>query len=403
MPKTSTIQQPKAGTKLTELAQSLAQGSDILTDGHETVEEPAIVGEASGASDEGQQNLNTNMNTEELTKVLMDHTKDLSTHWDKQLSALTKAFETTRLTPTFPSGNSVPLPKFSGDCNEDVNEFLANFNRTALFYKFSGDRKAEILPLSLTGKASIWYNTTPGLSGKNFDTLAEALKKHFHSDSDVWLLRQKLNERKQLATESVSEFAAGIRRLGQRINLPRSECINYFIQGLKPELKSFVILQRPTSFEEAEMHAKLKESVPEPKPVDRTDEILKALAHIQQTAASKENSSVAAFDRYENTHSKPVPGDHPVTRDDIARIVQQQIRQEMRRNSQFSGQNTRGRRTFDGRPICDFCNKPGHIVATCRQRQNQGRDPRIPNAPRVQTQSWGRPQYSSHTGNQNLN
>ena len=297
----------------------------------------------------------------------------------------------------------MPLPKFSGDGNEDVNEFLANFSRTARFYKFSEERKAEILPLYLTGNASIWYNTTPGLVGKNFDTLTEALKKHFHSDSDVWLLRQKLNERKQLPTESVSEFAAGIRRLGQRINLPRSECINYFIQGLKPELKSFVILQRPTSFEEAEMHAKLKESVPEPKPVDRTDEILKALAHMQQTAAARENSSVAAFERYENTHSKPVPEERPVTRDDIAKIVQQQIRQEMRRTSQFSAQNTRGRRTFDGRPICDFCNKPGHIVATCRQRQNQGRDPRIPSVPRGPTQSWGRPQYSSHAGTQNLN
>ena len=108
------------------------------------------------------------------------------------------------------------------------------------------------------------------------------------------------------------------------------------------------------------MHAKLKESVPEPKPLDRIDEILKALVHMQQTAASKENSSVAAFDRYENTHSKRVPGERPVTKDDIARIVQQQIQQEMRRNSQFSGQNMRGRRTFDGRPICNFCNEPGH-------------------------------------------
>ena len=247
------------------------------------------------------------MNTEDLTKVLTAHTKDLSTHWAKQLSALTKAVETTCLKPTFPSGNSVPLPKFSSDCNEDVNEFLANFNRTTCFYKFSEDRKAEILPLYLTGNASIWYNTKPGLSGKNFNTLAKALKKQFHSDSEVWLSRQKLNEQKQLATKLVSEFAAGIRHLGQRINLPHLECINHFIQGLTPGLKIFVILQGPTLFKKAKMHAKLKESVPEPKPVDRTDEILKALAHMQQMATSRENSSVAAFDHFENTHSKPSP------------------------------------------------------------------------------------------------
>lgn len=87
LPKTSTIQQPKAGTKSTELAQSLAQGSDLLTDGHETVEEPAVVSEASGTSDEGQQNLLINMNADDLSKVLTDHTKDLSTHWDKIVGA----------------------------------------------------------------------------------------------------------------------------------------------------------------------------------------------------------------------------------------------------------------------------------------------------------------------------
>ena len=118
------------------------------------------------------------MNAEDLTKVVRNHTKDLSTHWDKQLSALTKAVETTHLTPTFPSGNSVPLPKFYGECKEDVNEFLASFNRTARFYKFCEGRKAEILPLYLTGNASI----TP-------QQAYQGLKKHFHSDSNVWMLR----------------------------------------------------------------------------------------------------------------------------------------------------------------------------------------------------------------------
>ena len=117
----------------------------------------------------------------------------------------------------------------------------------------------------------------PGSKRIHFEYLAGALKTQFHSDSDVWLLWQKLNERKQLPSEMVSEFAAAIGRLAQQINLPRSECINYFTQVLKPDLNNFVILQRPTSFEEAEMHAKLKESVPDAKPADRTDEILKAL------------------------------------------------------------------------------------------------------------------------------
>ena len=155
------------------------------------------------------------------------------------------------------------MPRFSGGAHEDVNEFLTNFNRTAAFYHLSFETKAEGLPLFLTGRAGIWFNTTPELKGRSFDILSHALKKQFRSDSDVWLLRQRLNDTKQLSTKTVSMFAAKIRRLCQRINLPRSECVNYFIQGFQPHIKNYVLLQKPGTIEDTEMHAKLKESLPE--------------------------------------------------------------------------------------------------------------------------------------------
>ena len=66
--------------------------------------------------------------------------------------------------------------------------------------------------------------------------------------------------------------------MGQRVGLTQALCITTFIQNLRPELKNYVLLQRPDSLEEAETHAKLKESLPDPKPADRTDETLNALA-----------------------------------------------------------------------------------------------------------------------------
>ena len=50
-----------------------------------------------------------------------------------------------------------------------------------------------------------------------------------------------------------------------------------FIQNLRPDLKHYILLQRPESLEAAEMHARMKESLPEPKIVDQTDEILSIL------------------------------------------------------------------------------------------------------------------------------
>ena len=60
----------------------------------------------------------------------------------------------------FSGNNRIPLPKFSGDGSKDANEFLAIFERIARLYKLNKDRKMEIFILSLTGNASVWFNTT---------------------------------------------------------------------------------------------------------------------------------------------------------------------------------------------------------------------------------------------------
>ena len=108
------------------------------------------------------------MDTDQVAKLLFDHTKELAVHWESQLATLTSALKLSTQTPSFPASNSVPLPKFSGDGSEDVNELLANFERIARFYNLSEDRKTETFPLSLTGNANVWFNTTPGLNEKKF-------------------------------------------------------------------------------------------------------------------------------------------------------------------------------------------------------------------------------------------
>ena len=136
------------------------------------------------------------------------------------------------------------------------------------------------------------------------------------------------------------------------------------------------------TLEEAENHAKLKESVPEKKTDDRIDEILKAIAPIVKQA---QTPTVAAYESYNNSQN-PTRANRenpPISKEDTAQIVSQQIRQELRRTNHSQTNrmpSNRGRRSFDGRPICDYCNKVGHIRAyACRQSLSQNRDPRIRN------------------------
>ena len=325
---------------------------------------------------------NPTMDLQHLTDTLSALQKEQAKQWHTQLTALVKNLEQTRSTPTVSASNSM-LPKFSGSESEDVTEFLTNFERAAQFYKFSEEQKAQALPLYLTSAANVWFNTTPGLADKPFDYLANALKKQFHTESDIWLLRQQLHARHQMPTERVSEFAATIRRLCRRLELPPSECLTVFIQNLRPELKNYVLLQRPHSIEEAEMHAKLKESLPDAKPSDRFDELLSAIKNLQPSATPTPAPVVASYappTYLQDNSPRPFRDNPSLSRDEISQMIRQEVRRAT--NSRTPGQIQRGRRTFDGRPICDFCNRAGHVMAVCRQRQTRARDPRIPYSPR---------------------
>ena len=337
--------------------------------------------------------------TEQLHKQSEHHTEQLQ----QQMHAFAKTFEKSHTAMPISGSNNIKFPTFSGNASADVNSFLRQFNLTAAFYKLNSFQKADMLPLLLTGNANVWFSTS-ALSSATFEQLSDALKKQFHTESDVWLLRQQLLNKKQAPNETVAQFASEIRKLCQRLNVPTEESVNYLLNGLKPELKNYVILHRPKTFAEAETHAKLREALPEAKPKDRTDEILNALAKMKNS----EEPKIAAYNAPFTTSQAPRAGysqEKPLGRDEITQLIRQELRRS--RNQQSQGQDYRNRRTFDGRPICNYCRKPGHVAYVCRKRQADNGDPRIPTtqnrSPQYNNRNTERPFNSPVSNPQTLN
>ena len=78
---------------------------------------------------------------------------------------------------------------------------------------------------------------------------------HFASGGSTWHIRQTLGQRRQLEREPISKYSYSVCTHFARLDLWTSEWTNYFTQGLKAEIRKYVILQQP------ENYAKLKESV----------------------------------------------------------------------------------------------------------------------------------------------
>lgn len=125
----------------------------------------------------------------------------------------------------------------------------------------------------------------------------------------------------------------------------------------------------------------LKESLPNPKPADGSDKILKVLNQLQEKTAPKPKSTITAADHYHPFRDQAAGEFHPGTQEQVSQIVTQVICQELHRQNktQANYQNTRGRRSSQGQPICDFCNRWRHVIAPCRQqvRQTRGQTPGV--------------------------
>lgn len=156
---------------------------------------------------------------EVLTKLLSERNKLFFQRCQEQIPAFSNALAQSQLRSLISETNSIPMPEYSGDPNEDVKGFLRQFNGIASFYKYSNEEKAKMLPLLLTGNAPVWRNSIRDLATMNFEELYEALLKQFHSEADIFRLRLLLFDRKQLPGERVSQFASEIRKFCLRLDM----------------------------------------------------------------------------------------------------------------------------------------------------------------------------------------
>ena len=153
-----------------------------------------------------------------------------------------------------------PRP-FNGLPNEDLNEWLMKFERFAKFYNWSNAKKLGAISLLLDGPALAWLHTQNPDTVNNYNNLVETLKSRFGAQNLYFLFRKELYSRKQGPLEPLSLYTADIIKMCQQLSISDKDMMNIFINGLSSEIKNYVILNQPDSFEKAESLARLRDAV----------------------------------------------------------------------------------------------------------------------------------------------
>ena len=348
-----------------------------------------------------------NVNVEETVETLRT-----------QMAAMQAAIEGQSLSSFF-------CPKrFSGLSYEDVTDFIERFERYSKFYGWTNAKKLSAIALLLEGPALAWFHTVPDETRNDYNSVITALRQRFASPNEQFLQRQELNERKQGNGESLTSYTEDIIRRCSRLGLNDTNRMNCFISGLNDDLKSHVILNRPTTFEEAESLTRLKDAVSkstkcikaeshgstklinqiqdllnEKKPVEKQTEAASSNDHrrerqriaelegqvqlLMSTINQPKESTVAPMSTSYRTSNNAIH-DIEAIKKEIITAVRDEIRRDAPQNTpphrQGSGpasagnnryprRESRGRnlRTTDGQPICNSCQKVGHVARYCKE------------------------------------
>ena len=361
-----------------------------------------------------------------------------------QLSAVQAALEGNLQSGLF------QLHSFNGLPNEDINEWLSRFEALAKFHSWSNAKKLNALPLSLGGPAKAWFDTQCPETKADFTVLTDGLKTRFGSQSLEFLFRQELYARKQGPTEPLSLYTEDIIKKSQRLALSDKDLLNVFINGLRDDIKTHVILNQPDSFAEAENLARLREAVSKNSGVSssltavqstlqeqRIKELEGHVSLLVSLAGQKKSGMqppVSSFDTkpIQTTSDSLQPAtisalDVPLNPSSINALKTELIaamhsefqnnhfgkRQRQFQPSIGNRGGARGRnlRTTDGQPICNFCRRVGHVARYCNERPQQSGYTNAQHKPPIytgysssnQTKSSPHPPQQSNQSSQNLN
>lgn len=295
-------------------------------------------------------------------------------------------------------GLTITPGKFKGGVEENVEEYLTQFERVARANGWNDNKKKVILPCYLEGAALKWYENIEGTLGENITwaQISEGMKETFQGIAWEEQVEYRLRMRMQGETEPVEAYVQDVLNLCQKVdhNMVERSRIKYVLRGLRPSLLEKVMVMTNDTL------ANLMENIRKIETArfmagQRVDHLMTELPRgnvaglttgpieggaITRTLESKLDNLTSEFaklgmrlleqQRQQQTPRTAGNGGRPTQEG------QASVRGPPRRGPPEGWSRGRGSyrdmgrgRTADGRVICYQCNRPGHYAVACRANQ----------------------------------
>ena len=160
---------------------------------------------------------------------------------------------------------TIELDKFKGDGTQDVNAWLVKFFKWVNFYNLLEHKVMDVFPYHLEGNAKIWYDALPCEDKSNPNTIKILFQERFKQLDNF--LDLSILEMKQNIAESVSDYLSRIIKVASIKNIPEKVLLSVALNGLRSDIKPFVVTQNPKTMEQIRQTAILAEKSQPPQTV----------------------------------------------------------------------------------------------------------------------------------------
>ena len=234
--------------------------------------------------------------------------------------------------------------KFYGYPNDDVIDWFSSFERIARANEWPVEKCRRMISAYLRGPAGDHFEKIDEQNKCNYKTIKTSLIERFSPAVMRRSAYSTLAGRKQGKHELVNEFASVIQRLVFRSFASDVDCEvvemtarEHFILGLKPTLMRRVTMADPKTFNDAIRVALREESL----------EITCGPEQVHAVQSSQQNSQMTEVIGL------------------LTKLLQKSDTSGINNSRSKNSKSTKNRFSREGRPICNFCNKPGRIERSC--------------------------------------
>ena len=262
--------------------------------------------------------------------------------------------------------SSIHAPKYSGRQDEDVRDFLQEFEAYISYKKLDGEQTYNLLRIILKDKARDFYTEYAKNSDKrhNVDSFLTEMAEYFQHEQATFLLGTRLMELKQLEGERFEDFVIKVQKMARTANFDQDRVKLFVIAGCRPRIKQAILLAgETTSLKEMERIASLIESTPE----ENKSSLEQAIRRIEvkvdtmhvSTLAREQNEQLCAvqtstqsFNTQQNRSVLPTPN---------TRRVAATTTMESTKKSTVEPHRTKSAVEFPEKPAVEPTNEPTRI------------------------------------------